>query len=225
MVNQYGKRYIALVMACMLMMPVIALAQEEDDRIAALEARIQALEEQLEALVSAGTTQAEAEPQAQPFALEETLTLEAGKKLTLVGYETGTRFRYSPAGGLSSLSLSAKKGYRLLCLYVTVENESGGDLSTASLLDAVLTYGQEFANKAQDSFYYKMNHGGYAGGLKAIGPKTAVDGCLLFAVPEDVDTSSQRLAIQIQYNGQLYECELREAGLALVPPAGESTSF
>lgn len=209
-------------LALVLMMPAAALATSADERIAELEARIAELEAQLDALQPDGEAPDDAPP-VNALQLGETIELTPGTTVTFTEYSTGNRFRYSPAGGFSTLTLSAKSGYRLLCLFATVENGAQGDLATAQLLNVTVSCGKEYTSKAQDSFFYENALGMYAGGLKSIGPKTAVNGCLLFAVPEDIETSRERIAVQMVYGDVTYECVLRPAGALL--EAGEATPF
>lgn len=216
----YGKKAVSMLLLAAVLLPSFVVA-EDTDRLAALEARIAALEEKMETIIG---VEEEPAPQTQSFAPGETFQLEAGKTLTVQKYDTGARFRYSPAGGFSTLTLSAKTGYRLLCLYVTVENDAADDLYTSRLLDTVLHYGADYTNKAQDSFFYLNARGMFAGGLKTVGPKSTVNGCLLFAVPDDIETSGERLAVAFHYGGTAYECELRESGTR-VKVSGEAASF
>lgn len=205
-------RSIALVLLCAALVPALAMAETEEDRLTALETRVETLEAQVQALLT------ETEPSEEalsPFEIGEKCALDPGRSMTITAYETGTRFKYSPASGFSTLALSAKTGYRLLCLYVTVQNNAADDLYTATLLDTVLLYGGDYANKAQDSFFYRNSRGAFAGGLMSIRPQTQVEGCLLFAVPEDIDTSRQRIAVQFNYGDTIYECELRGEGTRL----------
>lgn len=201
-------RGIALLLACTLFLPGAACAQtEEVDHVATLEARIAELEAQLKAAQMEVEAKKPDAP-AQRFAVGEALTLPDHRTLTVTSYDISTRFRYSPAGGLSTLTLAAKKGYLLLCLYVTVSNQTADDLYTAQLLDVMLTYGEQYTNKAQDSFFYRNSRGVLAGGLKAIKPKATVEGCLLFAVPETVETEQKQVAVRLRYGDQVYECVL-----------------
>lgn len=220
---QYGSLVLALMLAITVILPspVIGEATEET-RMDALEARVTALEAQLAALLSdeGGDVKAteapqESEPHDDEYLLGETMMLDEGHSVTMTTYETGTSFRYSPAGGFSTLRLSAKNGYRLLCLYVTVENNAASELNTARLLDTVLEVGSDYSSKAQDSFFYLNNRGVYAGGLKVINPGAKVQGCLLFAVPEDIDESSERIAVQMAYGDDTFACTLRPGGISL----------
>ncbi|MDL2319269.1 hypothetical protein LJC74_09420 [Eubacteriales bacterium OttesenSCG-928-A19] len=205
----------------LLMLPSLALASGDSDRIADLEARVEALEARMDALLDDNRETGNGET--EPLAIGAPLELEPGRSITLTSYDTGNRFKYSPAGGFSTLTLSAKTGYRLLCLFTTVNNESSQDLSTAQLLDATVCYGDDYTNKAQDSFFYRTSMGAYAGGLKSIGPNTSVEGCLLFAVPEDIDESRARISVQLVYDDTTYECVLRPGGARL--EAGEPAAF
>lgn len=204
----------ALLLVCAMLYPLAALgedgARDWEAEIAEMQARMQALEAELEAL-RRGTDADDQVPESIPFAVEETLSLGDGKTMAITGYDTGTRFRYSPSGGLSLLSLSAKSGYRLLCLYVSLENNTDTELLTAPLLNSQLAYGKTYTNKAQSSFFYR-NRNGFSSGLKAVGPKTTVEGCLLFAVPESMETSNNRIAVRFVIEDTYYECELRPAG-------------
>lgn len=226
-------RTIALVvtvaLVLILLIPALVPAETDDleARIKALEARMDALEAQLEALPEqegeAVAKGEDAEVGDQALVLGEPLSLGDGRTVTITEYETGTSFRYSPAGGFSTLRLSAKSGYSLLCLYVTVDNQSPDSLNTARLLDTVLEYGDDYTNKAQDSFFYLTSRGVYAGGLKSISPGATVHGCLLFAVPEGIDESGEQVTVRMTYGNGVYECELRPAGARL--ELGEATSF
>lgn len=210
------KRGTVALIACALLIPVVALATaaSEADRIEALEARVASLEAQLESILS--TNEGEI-MLVEPFAVDDQLTINGGHLITVTGFETGGRFRYSPANGFSTLSLSAKPGYRLLCLYVTIENAAEDDLYTGSLLDAVVSVGKEYSNKAQDSFFYVTSRGNFAGGLKAIGPGSSVEGCLLFAVPDDIESTGDQVSVRLTFGNTVYECVLKQAGALLEP--------
>lgn len=209
----------AVLGVCAMLLPSLALADDMEARIAALEARIDALEAQLDTIADENEPSI---PEATAFSMGEALEFEPGKALTIREYDTGSKFKYSPMGGFSSLTLSAKSGYRLLCLYVTVTNDSQSDLYTAQLLDTTLFYGSSYTNQAQDSFFYQNARGVFTGGLKSIGPRTSVDGCFLFAVPDDVDTSRERIAVQVTCGDELYECVLRPGGALLEPGTAET---
>lgn len=240
MIEQGGKRNkrpfqtigllvtVALVLTLLIPALVPAETDEIEERIKALEARMDALEAQLGAPSQQEGNEADGvastdEASNQTLVLGEALNLGDGRTVTMTKYETGESFRYSPAGGFSTLRLSAKSGYSLLCLYVTVENQSPDSLNTARLLDTVLEYGDEYTSKAQDSFFYLTNRGVYAGGLKSISPGTTVQGCLLFAVPENFEESGERAIVRMTYGDGMYECLLRTAGAKL--ELGEPTSF
>lgn len=218
------QKWITALLLCTLMVPGAAFAEEEsaEDRVRALEARVEALEAQIAALSGSGNPQAEA-PEVHAFSMNEKLALSEGTSMTVTSFDTGVRFKYSPAGGISMLTLSAKSGYRLLCLYVTVDNQGPNDLHTAQLLNISVLIGKDYTNKAKDSLFYQNAQGVYSGGLKSIGPKTTISGCLLFAVPEDVDTSRDRIAVQMVYDDIIYECVLRPSGALLEP--GEAEVF
>ena len=148
--------------------------------------------------------------------LEEPLPLEDGRTLTITGYETGNAFRYSLGNTFSSTrTLSAKEGYRLLCLYVSVDNASQDPLTASRLVDATLKYGADYTNDAQETFFYQGSRGVYVGGLRAINAGATVDGCLLFAVPEDVDPSREPMSVELRYGDRTYDCTLRDGGMAL----------
>ena len=209
----------AMLGVCAMLLPSLALAEDMEARIAALEQRIDALEAQLDTFTEENEPSI---PEATAFTVGQPLELEANKTLTIREYDTGSKFKYSPMGGFSTLTLSAKSGYSLLFLYVTVDNASKDDFYTSQLLVSTLFYGGSYTNQAQDSFFYQNSRGVFAGGLKSIGPQTSVDGCLLFAVPDDIDTSRERLAVRINYGDEIFECELRSSGALLAPGTAET---
>lgn len=209
----------------------VTATADDEERMAALEARVTALEEQIAALTGQkAIAPAETEDTAtgtegntHAMTIGDPLLLGDGRTITVNDYETGTTFRYSPAGGFSTLSLSAKEGYRLLCLYVTVENNAPDDLNTARLLDTDLNVGADYTNRAQGSFYYLNNRGMYSGGLKSIPAGSKVSGCMLFAVPDDIDDSGERVMVQMRYGDAVYECLLRIGGQLRIE--GETEAF
>lgn len=216
-----GKGWVALLLSAALL-PSLALATEEADltaRIKALEERVATLEARVEALAE-GAQEESAEAEAQRFAMGESLQIESGPAITIAAYETGTRFRYAPASGISALSITAKDGYRLLCVYITVDNTERCEVNTAQLLDSTVCYGKEYTNKAQETFFYRKN-GNYASGLKTIEPGATIEGCLLFAVPDTFDDSSESAVFRLSYGGNVYECVLRMTGS--MPMATEAT--
>lgn len=220
-----GKGWMALLL-CVALLPGLAAAEEADGtdaRMDALEARIIALEAQLEAIL-AGDAQEATEHEAQPFGVGESLKIGDGCTITISSYETGTNFRYTPGNGMSALSITAKGGYRLLCVYMTIDNTGRQAVGTAKLVDSVLQYGREYTNKAQETFFYRNSKGAYASGLKTIGAGATVEGCLLFAVPDTVDVSGEQVAIRMAYGDTVYECVLRPAGSVLSPAEAATTT-
>ncbi len=224
------KRYIGFIALCLglslfvpaVFLPVFAQSDDTEDRLAALEERVTALEDQLAALLA--DREVPGDPSAEPFLVGEALGLTEGLTLTINSYETGSRFRYYPSGGFSTTTLTAKNGYRLLCLYVTVQNDTGADINVSTLMDMEVFHGSAYSSKVRDTFFYLTSRGVYAGGLRTIGQKTSVEGCLLFAIPEAAETSEERLAVQLRYHDKLYACTVRESG-SLLPAEGESESF
>ncbi len=194
----------------------------EDSRLEALEARVEALEQQIAELLA--ERDEVTEPSAEPFHIGESLALGEGLTMTVNGYETGDRFRYYPSGGFSTTTLTAKAGYRLLCLYITVENNTGRDVYASSFLDAEVLHGRAYSSQARDTFFYLTGRGMYAGGLRTIGSNTSLEGCLLFAIPEAAETSTESIAVQFRYNGTLYACTLRDSE-SLLPSTGEAADF
>lgn len=202
------KGTLGLLWILLLTIPAMALAADsEADTIAALEARVEALEAQIEEILAA--LEEPPEPEVETIAMGQAVTLADGNTIAITEFATGTQFRYTPAGRFASQTLSAKSGYSLLCLFVTVENTSGADMSTEELLSATLYYGSNHENKAQNSFFYQTAFGSYTDGLKTIGPGASVNGCLLFVVPDDVETSRERIAVQFTYADVAYECVVR----------------
>lgn len=212
------------------MLPTASLATSDEETIAALQARIDTLEAQIRALTEEDASGEDEESDADAAQAGDALPLGApillgeGRAFTVADYAIGTRFRYSPAGGISSLSISAKPGYSLLCLYVRVENNTGEDLYTSQLLDATLKCGASYTGQAQESFFYKTVRGVYAGSLKLIGAGMTVDGCLLFALPEDAETSQDKLSVRFSLANGCYEVLLREAGTPLSTAALEHSA-
>jgi len=143
------------------------------------------------------------------LSLNEAIALGNGLSLTVNRYETSGRFQYYPAGGYLSSTLSAKDGYHLLCVYVRVENKGDGEVSVSRLLNAGVYCGAEYTAKAKDSLYYLTKQGVYAGGLKVISPRSAVEGCLLFSLPDRDVISDGRYILQMNFNDRVYEWALR----------------
>ncbi len=216
-------KYLGLFVAMALLISAFAISgNAEDSRLEALEARVETLEQQIAELLA--ERDALAEPTAIPFAIGETLTFGEGLTMTVNGYETGDRFRYYPSGGFSTTTLTAKAGYRLLCLYITVDNKTGRDVYASSFLDAEVLHGRAYSSQARDTFFYLTGRGMYAGGLRTIANNVSLEGCLLFAIPEAAETSSESIAMQFKYNGSLYACTLRDSE-SLLPDSGEATDF
>lgn len=198
------------------LLPAIVLAEGEQDGLDCLEAKI------ARALVSRLVVPDEDNDEA--YAVGDRMPLGQQHTLTVTSYETGDRFHYSPSGGLTMLTLRAKSGYSLLFLYVTVENDSHDELSTAKLLDTVLECSDGYTNKAQDSLFYQNNRGVFVGGLKSVGPKASVDGCMLFAVPEDAQDSREGIAVRFTYDDIEFACTLQQAG-SLLERSGDQQAF
>lgn len=144
--------------------------------------------------------------------------------LTITGYETGARFRYYPSGGFSSASLIARRGYTLLCLFVSVENSSDEDFDVAELFGMELTYA-DYRGEPRDTFFYRMKSGAYAGGVVAILADGAADGCLLFALPEEAEGSRQCISVRFVYGEGTYVCVLRPNEGILLMEEGEGNPF
>jgi len=220
------KRYISLGLLCLMLLPAGLLSSAEDAnatleaRVLELEARVAELQAQVEALVA---QQEQQQDTPVPFSMNQPQPLGGALTVTITGYETGTRFRYYPAGGFSTSTLSARTGYRLLLLTLRVENTSGGDAYVSPLVSAQIAYGSDYTAAARDTFFYLASPGAYAGGLKTIGAQTAVDGCLLFAVPEGVDGSDEAIRVTFTVDGAQYACTLR-AGSGL-KASGEEAAF
>jgi len=155
------------------------------------------------------------------WAIGEAFAFSGDVTITITGYETGSRFRYYPAGGFSSASLRARPGYELLCLYIEVDNRSVEDFRTAILLDMQLRHGTDYTAIPQNTFYYKTNSGGYAGGATAIRAGAQVEGCLLFALPVDARHSQRRIYVSFQVGEDAYLCELRPATGMLLEESDE----
>jgi hypothetical protein len=221
------KSVIALALLLALLLPGAALGETETDaeRIAALEARVAALEAQVASLLAQGVAEYEQAPTAQAMALGEALPLAEGLTLTASEWQAADRFRYYPAGGQVSSTLSAKAGYRLLCLFVTINNQTQQDVPVDTLLNATLYAGRDEGLRAQNAFYYRTNRGTYAGGLRTIGPGTQVSGYILFAMPESAEQSGGSLRVQFTYGEKAYAYTLRDAELLLVPDLNSAHTF
>lgn len=148
----------------------------------------------------------------------DTIASTEGLSITFSGYDTGSRFRYYPAGGFSSASLVARGGYRLLCLYIEVDNGTGRDVMTSELLSMELRYGKSYTSQPQNTFFYRTKTGAFAGGARAIRSGAAVEGCLLFALPIEAEKSEDRIDVTWQAEGDTFECILRtgKKGLRVV---------
>jgi hypothetical protein len=221
------KSMIALALLLALVLPGAALgeAMTDAERIAALEARVAALEAQVASLLAQGVAEYEQAPTAQAVALGEALPLADGLTLTVTEWQAADRFRYYPAGGQASSTLSTKPGYRLLCLFVTIDNQTQQDIAVETLLQATLYAGRDEGLRAQNAFYYRTARGNYAGGLRSIGPGTQVSGCLLFAMPESAESGGGSLRVQFAYGEKVYAYTLRDAALQLVPDASAAHTF
>ncbi len=196
---------LAALLALLMMLPAAALSETETERITVLESRLA----ELEALLKQVSLESEpAEP--VDVAVGEPITLAQGLTITLDDYETVERFRYYPAGGYSATTLLAKAGYNLLCLAVTVDNETSKDIHVATLLDATLSLGQEYTAQARHSFFYLAQPDVYTGGLKCVTSGTTVEGCLLFAVPDWTESSTEPLALRLDFAGEAYVFTLRQ---------------
>ena len=215
---------IAALLMCILFLPALTFADEMDDRIAALESRVSELEAQLAQLLPPQTPPP-SPAQASGFDVGETLQLSDGLTITIKRYETGTRFRYYPAGGFFSSTLSARTGYQLVCVFIRIENNSSEDVSTSKLLDAALHCGVSFSTDARDSLFHLTNHGVYAAGLKVISRNSSVDACLLFALPNEAIASGEYLSMELVYHDTPYTCVLRESGAPLSSTDDPDTGF
>lgn len=222
---EYIKKGTAVCLLAALLLVPTALSESADERIEALEARVAALEAQIRLLL-----ETEAEPAQEPeksipsqvFELNGKIALEENLYLTVRGFESGDRFRYYPSGGIMTSTLSAKDGYRLLCVYVTVQNDQNVDFYTSTIMDITVSVPDGYSTLPRNTFFYLTNKGVYAGGLKSIGPRASVDGCLLFAIPEDADNTAS-LTLTLTYGGTDYECALTASSVgSLLPDVNES---
>lgn len=150
-----------------------------------------------------------AEEDATQFAMAQAQEIVDGVRLTVTSYETRQKFRFSPSGGFSEVTVVAKPGYRLLFLYITVDNQTGADLHTAQVLDSMVRYGVEYAKEVQDTLLYQASEEKLSGGARKIGAGEKVEGCLLFVVPEEAEASAERIAIVFSGGQQVFECILR----------------
>ena len=105
------KKSFAILMACLLL-PVAALAETDAERIADLEARVQALEEAVAALQ--GNAEAEPEERTEPVELEDAFPAAQGVEASAVSWDFLSRFSYYPSGSYFSRTLSASNGYVLV---------------------------------------------------------------------------------------------------------------
>lgn len=207
---------------CALLTPGLALSDEADER-QALKTRIEALDASLAGLQTPAASEANGGEMAlvsSEMKLNETLTL------TVNHFVAGLRFRYYPSGGVISSTLSAKAGYALLALFVSVENTSAESVATADLLNAEIVYNNDDLCDARDSFYHLTSRGVYAGDLKYIPPKTLVEGCILFALPEEIaaEISMSQILLRITYKDTVVERTLQENG-SLLPKEMDAIGY
>lgn len=223
-----SKRWTLRVACCLLvllMLPGMSVSSDTaEDRINALEARIRMLEEQLDQFLSEQAPEEASEM--ERYDPGDTVPLSSSLYMTIHETETGGRFQYYPAGGFSSTTLSAKRGYRLLCVYATVENTAATGADITALLNAELVYGNNggYTAPPRDSVFYINQRGDYAAGLTGVDSGAAADICLLFAIPEEAENSKERLSIRIQFGETQYECVVRD-GFGVNIDLGEPADF
>lgn len=230
----FKKSSLAIVLLCALMIPGVVLSDTMEERVAELEARILELEARLEEMTRGGTTSEPPEPKAEFGGMDAPSAytvvngaVELGDRLTvtITGYEVKDRFKYYPAGGFSSVTLSAKEGYRLLCLYVTVDNQMDSAFGTSALLDARLVDTSGYTGSARDTFFHLNSQGVYAGGKVSIASRKTEEGCLLFAIPADTEHADTEITVELTYSDTVYTCVLREGNQSVLQTDGEAISF
>ena len=214
------KKSFAILMACLLL-PVAALAETDAERIADLEARVQALEEAVAALQ--GNAEAEPEERTEPVELEDAFPAAQGVEASAVSWDFLSRFSYYPSGSYFSRTLSASNGYVLVGVYMNVENGSDEDFMVSSLLDARMAYGDSYTTQPEETFFYRQSQNVYASGLRAIGARASASGCLLFALPEEAYRDEEPISLSFSVDGVAYTYTLRGSQMNL-PLGSEEAS-
>jgi hypothetical protein len=122
-------------------------------------------------------------------------------------YETGDSFWHSPAGGFSSVVLSAKEGYRLLCLYVGAESENGAGINTAALQNMELLVDGAPTATARSSFFQTRQERQTRNPFQTKN-RVSVEGYLVFALPDEALTPDTQLTVLFYYDENEYSCSL-----------------
>lgn len=143
----------------------------------------------------------------QTVFIDREIILSDGLSLRIDRYEIGGTFRYSPVGGFSSVVLSAKEGYSLLCLYVSVKNETDARVDTIALQNMELLMDGVSAVKPHSSFFQTKQERQRFKPFQ-IKTQTVMEGYLLFVLPDDAMASGAQLTAALYYGDNRYSCLL-----------------
>lgn len=246
------KKFMCLLLAAALMVPAFAFAETDEERIAALEARVEKLEALVESLAGKSLeAQEEVAPQESPrpsaseISVGDAFTLSDGVTLTVTDYELTSYFSYyarqsgysdfgfSPFFGRSSSTYGQRtirsgsdKIY--LAVKVRLENATQKDISVSVAMNALARCDGDPVEPEQSFLYYTRNYDGYIAGDTSLqlGSRSSVDGLLLFIMPADVSDETKPLSVTFTGEGDVARCTLRsgETGL-LMDQFGSGESF
>ena len=215
------KKLLCLMLTLALLVPAFAFAETDTERIAALEERVAKLEALVESLT--GKTldaQQEAEPAApvdessvETLQTGDAFALADGVKLTVTDYELTNYFSYyAPQNGYGNYfgfsQFFGRSGYGqrtirsgsdnvYLVLKIRLENSTQQDISVGDAMNALARCDGDPIEPEQSFLYYNRNYGGYIAGETTLqlGPRSSVDGILLFVMPASASDESEPLSV------------------------------
>ncbi len=227
-----NKKILAIALIAILTILIGAVAFTENEnrveedaeaRIAALEERVADLEARLQALESGSTTPAApAEPEETVVTAGE--ECDAGSfRYSVLDYDFGSQFSYYANSSYRSKSLYASNGYQILAVQIRIDNKSGRDLDVNRLLQAEAVW-SDGSEEAYGTFFCEVSDGVYSSSVRSIASGTSANGILLFAVPEKLAREGG-IAVLFDYADTPVRCVLRRNGGVTLPSAEDSVEF
>ena len=240
------KKLMCLMLALVLTMPAFAFAETDEERIAALEERVTKLEALVDSLAGNSlAAQEEATPQEQPaddsnakaLSVGDTFQLAEGVNLTVTDFDLTSYFSYysrqsgygdyfgfsqffgrsGSSYGQRTIRSGADQIY--LAVKVRLENTTQDDISVGLAMNALARSDGDPVEPEQSFLYYTRNYDGYIAGETTLqlGPRSAVDGLLLFIMPATASDESNPLSVTFSGADETARYTLRggESGLLL----------
>ena len=144
----------------------------------------------------------------QTVNINREIVISDGLSVWIDRYEVCETFQYSPVGGFSSVILSAKEGYRLLCLYLRVENRTDEAVDMLALRNMDL-FADGFPSVRACSSFFQTKQERHRVRPFQIKTHTILEGYLLYVLPEDALASDAQLTAALFYENNEYSCLLR----------------